>query len=136
MNMQYFEDAGELLELFGIDTDKPGAQDFACIADMVALMLRYDSYRCTVADLAAVQMRTRKLSPKVFWSRMKRTLRPLIEAEAETLKALGIPAPGEPGRTCPHLAHQVGEALASTIPIDADSAEIAARVARACGRAK
>ena len=134
--MQYFEDAGDLCELFGIDTKKPGAEDFICIADMVALMLRYDSYRCTVADLAGLRMSNRGLSPKVFWSRMKRTLRPLIEAEAETLKALGIPAPGEPGRTCPHLAHQVGEALASTIPIDADSADVAARVAVACGRAK
>lgn len=138
--MQYFKESEELLQLFEIDTNKPGAQDFLCLCDLYALMSRYqEQYRVTVSDMAALLMQQRKLSPLVFWSRMKRAIRPLIEADATTLRALGVPygrVSEEHRVTCAELAGRIGSYCGGFMEIDADSAEIAAKIARACGRAK
>lgn len=139
MIMQYFRDSEELLSLFEIDPKKPGAQDFLCLCDMYAIMCRFEQYRVTVADLAAVLMRQRKLSPLVFWSRMRRAVRPLIEADAETLRALGIPCgyrADDHTRTCPELAAEIGETVGHGFEIDADAAQVAADIAAACRKAK
>ena len=138
--MQYFKDAEELLQLFEIDTNSPGAEDFYVLADLYALMSRFPQYRVSVADLARLRMQERKLSPLVFWSRMKRAIKPLVEAEAETLRALGVPCGWDSmshKQTCPELIGSIG-AYSSTM-IDErneDNAAAAAQIARLCGRAK
>lgn len=137
--MRYFEEAEELLTLFEIDVEKPAAQDFCCLADLYALMVNYEQYGVTMSDLAALLMKQRRLSPKVFWSRMKRTIGPLLEADAETLRALGVPvgyAKDDHQRTCPELAAMVGSAAADAIKHDSEAAEIAAKIARTLGKAK
>lgn len=138
--MQYFKDAEDLLALFEIDPRKPGAQDFLCLCDLYALMSRYAStYDVTVSDLARVLMQQRRLSPLVFWSRMKRAIRPLICAEQSTLTALGVPGGmtqqgHEP--TCAELAARIGGRCGVDLVIDGETAEIAAKIATAAGRAK
>ena len=138
--MQHFQEAGELLDLYGIDQSKPGAQDFVVLADLYGLMSRYqDQYPCTVADLARLLMKNRKLSPMVFWSRMKRAIKPLMEADVDTLRALGIPyglVRENHERTCPELIAQVGAYCGAFIEIDGKAAEIAATIAKGLGRAK
>ena len=138
--MQYFKDAEDLLNLFEIDTRKPGAQDFLCLCDMYALMSRYTTtYGVTVADLARMLMNQRRLSPMVFWSRMKRAIRPLISAEQSTLTALGVPGGfTQEGHapTCAELAARIGGRCGVDMEIDGETAEIAAKIATAAGRAK
>lgn len=138
--MQYFRDGKELLELFGVDPNKPGAEDFYCLADLYGLMSRFPQYHVTVADLARLRMGERKLSPLVFWSRMKRAIRPLLEADAETLRALGVPcgwSSMEHRQTCPELIGCIGAYSSTTIDErDATNAAAAAEIARLCGRAK
>ena len=138
--MQYFRDAEELLVLFGIDPAKPGAEDFYVLAELYGLMSQYPQYRVSVADLAKLRMKERKLSPRVFWSRMKRTIRPLIEADASTLRALGVPCgytTEDHVRTCPELIGDVGSYTGAFLEgADADNAEAAADIARECGHAK
>lgn len=138
--MQYFKDAEDLLNLFEIDTRKPGAQDFLCLCDLYALMSRYTAtYDVTVADLARVLMHQRRLSPLVFWSRMKRAIRPLISAEQSTLTALGVPGGfTQEGHapTCAELAARIGGRCGVDMEIDGETAEIAAKIATAAGRAK
>ena len=138
--MQYFKDAEDLLSLFEVDLGKPGTQDFLCLCDLYALMSRYaDTYDVTVSDLARVLMKQRRLSPLVFWSRMKRAIRPLIETEQSTLTALGVPggltreghAP-----TCAELAARIGGRCGADMVIDGESAEIAAKIAAAAWRVK
>lgn len=137
--MQYFRDCTELMTLFEIDPEKPGADDFATLADLYGLMSRYPQYSVTVADLAALLMRQRKLSPKVFWSRMKRAIRPLVEAEAETLRALGVPCgytTEDHRRTCPELAAEIGAATGAGLACDGVQSELAATIAELVGHAK
>jgi len=138
--MQYFKDAEELLELFGIDTSKPGAEDFYVMADLYGLMSRFPQYRVTVADLARLRMQERKMSPMVFWSRMKRAIKPLVEAEAETLRALGVPCGWDSmthKQTCPELIGSIGAYSSQGIDEhDSTNAATAAHIARMCGRAK
>lgn len=137
--MQYFRDCAELLSLFEIDPNKPGAEDFIALSDVYGLMSRFPQYSVTVADLAALLMRQRRLSPRVFWSRMKRAVRPLIEAEAETLRALGVPCgfvSGDHVRTCPELAAEIGAATGVQLELNAEQIELAASVAEAVGHAK
>ena len=140
MIMQYFKEAEELCSLFEINTAKPGAEDFICLCDLYALMSRYgEQYHITVSDMAVMLMQQRGLSPMVFWSRMKRAIRPLIEADASTLRALGVPSglvrEGH-AVTCAELAGRIGAYCGAFIVIDDKAAEIAAKIARACGRAK
>lgn len=138
--MQYFKDAEDLLNLFEIDTRKPGAQDFLCLCDLYALMSRYSStYDVTVADLARVLMQQRRLSPLVFWSRMKRAIRPLSCAEQSTLTALGVPGGfTQEGHapTCAELAARIGGRCGVDMEIDGETAETAARIAVLAGKAK
>ena len=138
--MQYFKDSEDLLALFEIDQKKPGAQDFLCLCDLYALMSRYSTtYAVTVADLARLLMQQRGLSPLLFWSRMKRAIRPLICAEQSTLTALGVPGGftregHEP--TCAELAARIGGLCGVDMTIDDETAEIAAKIAAAVGKAK
>ena len=137
--MQYFKDCPDLLLLFEIDPHKEGAQDFATLSDLYGLMSRFPQYKVTVADLAYILMRQRHLSPRVFWSRMKKAIRPLIEAEAETLRALGVPCgytTEDHRRTCPELAAEIGAATGAGLELTGEQVELAAQVARLCGHAK
>lgn len=132
--MQYFDSAQEFLSLFEIDTNKDAAQDFIMLAEYMAVMRHYYQYGVTVSRIAQELMRERKLSPKVFWGRMKRTLRPIFGAEPATLQALGLAVGGALTLTCPYLAECVAEVMEPSIT--EEHAQLAADIARACGHAK
>lgn len=137
--MQYFRDAAELVQLFEIDTRKPAVADFILLCDLYGLMSRFPQYSVTVSDLAVMAMRERKLSPKVFWSRMKRAIRPLLEADAETLRALGVPCgyiTEDHTRTCPEMIAEVGAAAGVGLELSGEQVEIATTIAELLGHAK
>ena len=52
-------------------------------------MLRFTGY--DLGDLERQMMKELHVSPLVFWSQIKRTVRPLLDAGPATLQALGIP---------------------------------------------
>ncbi len=56
-------------------------------------MLRFTGY--DLGDLERQMMRELHVSPLVFWSQIKRTVRPLLDAGKPTLQALGIPVGAE-----------------------------------------
>lgn len=138
--MRYFSSTEELLQLFGIDPEKRAAQEFCMLVDLMALMLHYPQYGVTVSEMAAVSQRRLKWSAKVYWSTIKRTIKPILDAEPATLRDLGVPIICEGReRTCPELAHAIAEALADLwdgLAEDGTAASEAAEIARACGRAK
>lgn len=88
--MGMFSDAGELLELFSIDANTSGAEDFMAFVELTAHVMAFPDLGVTPRAVASALMGERKLSPLVFWSRIKRHCRPLYEADKETLCALGL----------------------------------------------
>lgn len=131
--MQFFYTADGFVELFSIDPKNNGARDFCTLADLVSLMLHFPQYNVSVSDLARIAMAEQRISPLVYWSRMKRALEPVFDA-ADSLPSLGVSVAGET-LTCPLLAHAVGVAMSSTLKPDL-CADLAAETARLCGRAK
>lgn len=84
-----------------------------------------------LGDLARGFMRDNKVSPLIYWSTMRRAVRPLIEAEARTMKALGLQLRG-PDRdqrptTCLELAEMVVDVLAAE---DNSPMELAVQILR------
>ena len=82
----------ELFELFSVDPRHQGAIDFSELC-----------YRLNAAELGLelpdmgsmggiirFMMRERRVSAKLFYSRMKAALRPMLEADEATLEALGL----------------------------------------------
>ena len=135
--MRYFKNPDELLSLFGIDPDRPGPREFSMLCDLMGVMLLYPQYNVTVSALAQTRQRQLKWSPRVYWCTIKRGIRPIMEAEPETLRALGVRYSADArARTCPELALAVAEALVDGWEDGAELAETAATIAKACGRAK
>lgn len=132
--MQYFDNADQFLALFEVNTESKGAEEFACLADLLAVMKHFPQYGVTVSRLATTRMRQLKWSPRVYWSQMRRALRPILEAEPSTLRALGLPLIEGAALTCPYLAECLAQVVTpEASPLDADTARL---VAEACGRAK
>lgn len=103
----------DVLDLFSVPSSG-GREDFERLCDCTALMILFPQYGYSLADVAALGRRQRKLSPVVYWSRMKRVIAPLLEADAATLHALGLlsaasaPVPD----TVPAMAAMIAAALA------------------------
>jgi len=78
------------------------------------------------------------MSPLVYWSRMKRALRPILQSGPDALRALGVPITPGAAITCPYLAGCLAEAIGAEYSReDLDElAELAAATARTCERAK
>lgn len=137
--MEVFTTADEFIALFEIDPRRAGARDFTALCEFGAMFQHYPQYKVTIASLAQYAQRSQRLSPLVYWSRMKHDLRPVIEASASTLKALGLAgAPTDRDLTCPEIARMVAEYIAerdtpAQVEALADlAAEIAGRIAVLC----
>lgn len=85
-----FSNALELLEMFDIDTEKNGAQDFCTLVELSALFEVHKAYRITYHKVVKSLLREQRISPMVFWSRMKRQCTPLLQVTADTWQALGV----------------------------------------------
>ena len=111
--MEHWKSAKELLELFDVDCSRNGAQNFVELAELLGLMMAFPELG-------------------VFWSRMKRDLAPILEADDSTLDALGVPP--VQSRTCPALVGAVAAALADGVNQKGREhfREIAEKVAEIC----
>lgn len=108
---QIYSTCAECLALFSIDPDTPAMQDFCALVDTAALFAAYPQYHVSFGDVVYFALVQRRLSPVVYWSRQKRQLMPLLGADAETLRALGLGRVCE-RRTVPILARALAEQLA------------------------
>ena len=66
-------------------------------------------------ELAREYMRELRFSPLVYWSNLKRELRPLFAAGGDTLRALGLPVLGDPVSVL-ELAKAVVEVTSQDVP--------------------
>lgn len=80
----------ELMELFGIDTSKQGAKDFDTLCMLVQLFRTHKDENIYFQDVVSAMCRENNISELVFWSRIKRTIRPLLDADNRVLQALGV----------------------------------------------
>ena len=111
--MSVFISAEELLEMYGIDSQRAGSQDFVTLSELLALCMAFPEYQVNGHLLVKTLLRQKRISPLVFWSRMKRDLMPILSADDETLDALGIPLPKS--RTCYDLIKAVAAAICDYI---------------------
>lgn len=89
-----WKNCAELLAIFGIENN-PWVERFVDLVETAAL-LRHFYGKDYLGPLERQTMRELRLSPLVFWSNLKRAVRPMLSAGSETLRALGVPVVGEP----------------------------------------
>lgn len=109
--MMIWKTAGELLQLFGVDTSQTGARYFIDLVELLSCTQRFHPVR--FKDLVAVHLRDLRVSPLIYWSQQRRAVRPLLEADADTLRALGVKI-AEPPQTTAALVQAVAATMAST----------------------
>lgn len=128
--MMIWKTAGDLLQVFNVDTSSTGARYFIDLTELYSCCLKFHDVR--FRDLVAVQLRELRISPLIFWSLQRRALRPLMEAEADTLRALGLALRDRP-QTIAALVQAVAATLAGTYADDdTDLCLIADGVAALC----
>jgi hypothetical protein len=134
--MEHWRSARGLLELYSIDVSKSGAKYFIELAELLSLLNLFPEYGITSNQVFTEYLREEKISPLVFWSNMKRCIKPLLDADDECLNALGIPEPGK--RTCPAMVISVAAALSDGMDkYGRDKfADVAWKVAQICGAEK
>lgn len=79
-------------------------------------MLRFTGYE--LGDLERRMMRELHVSPLVFWSNIKRAVRPLLDAGPATLQALGVPVLRDLV-----TGHDLALALAQVLAADLDECD-------------
>lgn len=89
-----FSTAEEFCGLFGIDTQRGGAADFCRIVSTAAA-LRFYYLPGGVVDAVTEIMRERRISPRLFFSNVRRAMAPALGAGRDTLAALGVIVRGE-----------------------------------------
>ena len=125
MCCEIWGNAEQLLELFCVDCSKNGAIDFIGLAEIGGELLQFPEYGCSFYDVAVALMRQHKLSPLVFWSRIKRHCAALMNADKSTLEALGLKLKGDKP-----TAYEVTAAVAAAIAArGGGSSEYAAKYA-------
>ena len=126
--------AENLLEMFSVDCKRKGAQDFIELAELLGLCLAFPEYEVNDHLLVRTLLSQKKLSPLVYWGRMKRDLLPILTADSDVLDNLGCALPES--RTSAELARVVGRALADNM-LDEGREKyrvIALQVAEQCGK--
>lgn len=113
MFSEHWGTGGELLSLFGIDPQLRGAADMVALIEIGGELLQFPDLKVGVYAVAVELMRLQQLSPLVFWSRIKRQCAALMEAEADTLAALGLHLEPDAKRTAYAVANAAAEARAA-----------------------
>lgn len=80
----------ELLDLFGVDPGGRWAGAWCGLVCLRALGIKWPDYALSFDRIFAGWLRIERVSPVVFWSRVRAALSPLLEADFETLRALGV----------------------------------------------
>lgn len=126
-----WQTVGDLLRLFDVDTSSTGARYFIDLTELYSCCLKFHEVR--FRDLVGVHLRDLRISPLIFWSQQRRALRPLMEADGDTLRALGLALRDRP-QTIAELVQAVAATLAGTYADDdIDLRLIADGVAALCG---
>lgn len=87
---EYFLSTKEFLEMFSVDCSRKGAEDFINLTELYSLALVFPEYQISFGLLVKTLLRERKISPLVFWSRIKRDLYDVLTADDDTLEAMGL----------------------------------------------
>ncbi len=103
----------EFLELFSVDVERNGAKNFIDITELMGLMYAFPEYGVNDHLLCRSYLRQLKLSPLVFWGRIKRDIVSILSADSDVLEALGCPLPET--RTSADLMRVLARALADDI---------------------
>ena len=130
--MNIWTDITELFEMFGVDRRSRGAQDMVTLVTVSALMANFPEYGLTVGDVARYLMRQRKVSSLVFWSNIKAALRPIFEADNDTLRALGLDLGDGEKLTGSLLAALAAAKLAPMVTTDVMDRQCAMRIVNLC----
>ena len=90
----------ELMEMFGVNIRNQGALDFGELCQRLALdMQRGGRYAYSMSDTVICMMKDKRVSRRLLYARMKQSIEPLLDAEPDTLWALGIRPPRKPMTT-------------------------------------
>ena len=81
----------EFCEMFSCDMDSDGLHDFLELTHRIAAEWRgADERKPCCSGIVTMMCKQRGLWSRPFYSRMRRAVRPILEADDETLSALGI----------------------------------------------
>lgn len=83
----------ELVALFGLTEQAAGVRDFVALIEIGGELLQFPEFGLGTYAVAGELMRAAAISPLVFWTRVKRQCAPLMEAQGDTLEALGLHLP-------------------------------------------
>lgn len=103
----------DFLELFSVDCSRGGAEDFISLTELYSLCLAFPEYQVSFGALVKRTLKEKKLSPLVYWSRIKRDVREILEADDETLDCLGVELPRD--RNAADLSKALAAALADVM---------------------
>lgn len=109
--MRPWKTCADLLDIFSVPVTK-WRDHVEDLVEMGALIEHFQAG--TLTSLERGWMREMKLSPLVYWSQIKRVLRPLLAAGGDTLRALGVPVLGEP-RTAQDVLAALVDVLADEV---------------------
>lgn len=130
--MRPWDNCCGLFRLFGIE---PKTDRWAALAaDLVefdALLLHFTGLEC-MGDLERRYMHELHLSPLVFWSQLKRSLRPLHDAGGDTMRALGVDIEGD-SYTTHSLLTAIAWAVRDDTGEDDEDAELARQLKEVLG---
>lgn len=105
----------EFLELFGVNTAEDGSQDFCTLCALTALFIRFPECGKSYYDVVSKRLRELHWSPMVFYARIRKSIKPVIDAGKDTLAGLGMVVEAE-NVTVPALVKAIAPILAETIP--------------------
>lgn len=111
--MKPWKDSQELLDLFSIPRTA-WSDKFCALCDMGAISRRFGG-SFMIRDISRSYMSACHISPLVYWSNMKRAVRPLLDAGGDTLRALGLPIVGDP-MSCVELVQAVVDVTYQQVP--------------------
>lgn len=105
--------AVEFLELFSVRVSA-GADWFTGLVELLALYKCYPEFGIGKREITRHELRRLRVSPMIYWANMRRALRPLMDADPNTLRALGLVLPDD--FNCSQLADAVAAVLAANAP--------------------
>ncbi len=102
----------ELLELFSVRASYSGTEWFCRLVEFNAMYAAFPDLGVGYGDIIRAELRRLRCSPLLYWGQQRRALRPLLEADALTLRALGLDVPDD--FNCADIARAVSAVLAVT----------------------
>lgn len=114
----------DLLGLFSITETCSGVTWFGRLVELQAVYTAYPEFGISYGDIIRYELRRLHCSPLVYWSQQRRALRPLLAADAETLRALGLDVPDD--FNCADIARAAAASWAAHGEFNREYAELLA----------